>query len=348
MNSAEIRRRFLAFFASAPRNHAIIASAPLVPENDPSVLFNTAGMQPLVPYLLGEKHPAGTRLANFQKCVRTGDIDDIGDNTHATFFEMMGNWSLGDYFKKEAIEWSYELLTDKEMGFGLDPQRLYVTCFEGNDDAPRDDESAQIWRDIFEKNSVSGERIFFLPAKNNWWSPGDNGPCGPDTEMFYDVTGKHAEGLSHMQFLSADDRQEVVEIWNDVFMEYQKKDGKVVGKLAAKNVDTGSGFERVAMVLQGKDNIFDTDIFSPICDRIRSMRDGSAGASDDASTESPTDKKAVRIIADHIRSAVMLISDGVAPANTDQGYVLRRLIRRAVRFADVLNLKPKALFQMSC
>lgn len=351
MNSAEIRRRFLAFFASAPRNHAIIPSAPLVPENDPSVLFNTAGMQPLVPYLLGEKHPKGTRLANFQKCVRTGDIDDIGDNTHATFFEMMGNWSLGDYFKKEAIQWSYELLTDKENGFGLDPQRLYVTCFEGNDDAPRDEESAAIWKEIFDKNCVTGNRIFFLPAKNNWWSPGDNGPCGPDTEMFYDVTGNHASGLSHEEFWDASEtRQDVVEIWNDVFMEFQKKDGKVVGKLAAKNVDTGSGFERVAMVLQGKNNIFDTDIFGPICAAIRAAKTSNAGESadnDKALTETPEQTKAVRIIADHIRTAVMLISDGVLPANTDQGYVLRRLIRRAVRFADVLALKPKALFHIA-
>lgn len=342
MNSSEIRRRFLDFFASNPRNHAILESAPLVPENDPSVLFNTAGMQPLVPYLLGEKHPAGNRLANIQKCVRTGDIDDIGDNTHATFFEMMGNWSLGDYFKKEAIEWSYELLTDQNIGFGLDPQRLYVTCFEGNDDAPRDQESADIWRDIFAKNGVTGERIFFLPAKNNWWSPGDNGPCGPDTEMFYDVTGKHVSGLSHDEFLAADEKQEVVEIWNDVFMEYEKRDGKVIGKLAAKNVDTGSGFERVAMVLQGKDNIFDTDIFAPICQTIRDLKLEKPG-----NERLKDETKIIRIIADHIRSAVMLISDGVIPANTDQGYVLRRLIRRAARFVDMLGLKPKSLFHIA-
>ncbi len=346
MKSSEIRRRFLGFFESSPRNHAIIPSAPLVPENDPSVLFNTAGMQPLVPYLLGSKHPLGTRLANFQKCVRTGDIDEIGDNTHATFFEMMGNWSLGDYFKKEAIEWSYELLTNTEYGFALDPKRLYVTCFEGNEDAPKDEESAQIWRDIFEKNNVPGNRIFFLPAKNNWWSPGDNGPCGPDTEMFYDVSGQHADGtgLTHEQFLAADDKQEVVEIWNDVFMEYEKKDGKVIGKLAAKNVDTGSGFERVAMVLQGKNNIFDTDIFEPICSAIRELVE--VQEKDSMPSESEV-KRAVRIIADHIRTSVMLISDGVLPANSDQGYVLRRLIRRSVRFADMLNLKPKALFQIA-
>jgi alanyl-tRNA synthetase len=257
---------------------------------------------------------------------------------------------LGDYFKTEAIEWSYELLTDTEHGFALDPKRLYVTCFEGNEDAPKDVESAQIWRDIFEKNNVPGNRIFFLPAKNNWWSPGDNGPCGPDTEMFYDVSGLYGDGtgLTHEQFLAADDKQEIVEIWNDVFMEYEKKDGKVIGKLAAKNVDTGSGFERVAMVLQGKNNIFDTDIFEPICSAIRELIEPKEGEL--AVNQTPTEvepKRIVRIIADHIRTAAMLISDGVLPANSDQGYVLRRLIRRSVRFADMLNLKPKALFQIT-
>lgn len=338
MNSTEIRKRFLAFFEK--RGHAILPSAPLVPENDPSVLFNTAGMQPLVPYLLGETHPLGTRLANFQKCVRTVDIDDIGDNTHATFFEMMGNWSLGDYFKKEAIEWSYELLTSKEEGFGLDPQRLYVTCFEGNENAPRDDESADIWRSIFEKNGVTGNRIFFLGAKNNWWTPGDNGPCGPDTEMFYDLTGKHVNGLTHEEYLAADDKQEVVEIWNDVFMEYQAKDGKVVGKLAAKNVDTGSGFERIAMTLQGKNNIFDTDIFGPIMDKVGEF------VSDEVAAQLGEKEtvRAKRIISDHVRTAVMLVSDGVLPSNSDQGYILRRLIRRAVRYADVLGMKNGSLF----
>lgn len=315
-----------------------------MPENDPSVLFNTAGMQPLVPYLLGQKHPQGTRLANFQKCVRTVDIDDIGDNTHATFFEMMGNWSLGDYFKREAIEWSYELLTNKEIGFGLDPQRLYVTCFEGDENAPRDDESANIWREIFEAHGVTGNRIFFLPAKNNWWSAGDNGPCGPDTEMFYDVSGKHAgtNGLTHEEFLAADNAQEVVEIWNDVFMEYEKKDGKVIGKLASRNIDTGSGFERVTMVLQGKDNIFDTDIFGPICEAVREQSNKEGGIKHGDQYE-----KQVRIIADHIRTSVMLIADGVLPANSDQGYILRRLLRRAIRLTDVLELRPRSLFHIA-
>ncbi len=349
MKSSEIRRRFLAFFEKSPRNHAVIASAPLVPENDPSVLFNTAGMQPLVPYLLGEKHPLGTRLVNFQKCVRTVDIEDIGDNTHATFFEMMGNWSLGDYFKQEAIEWSYELLTNKEEGFGLDPQRLYVTCFEGDENAGRDEDSAKIWKDIFEKNNVKGERIYFLGADANWWPAVKkghdtwSGPTGPCTEMFYDVTGKLNEGLSKEGFLAADSKQHVVEIWNDVFMEFKKDNGKIIETLESKNVDTGSGFERVAMVLQNMDNIYDTDIFVPILKKI----DENKSENKDEKGDGLASLKASRIIADHIRTAVMLISDGVLPANTDQGYVLRRLIRRAVRFADVLNLKPKALFQIA-
>lgn len=343
MNSAEIRKRFLGFFEK--RGHAIIPSASLIPENDPSVLFNTAGMQPLVPYLLGEKHPLGTRLANFQKCVRTVDIDEIGDNTHATFFEMMGNWSLGDYFKRDAIQWSYELLTSKEEGFGLDPQRLYVTCFEGNENAPKDEESANIWREIFEKNGVTGERIYFMPAKSNWWSPGDNGPCGPDTEMFYDVTGELNKGMTKDEYMKADDAQKVVEIWNDVFMEYQSKDGKVIGKLSAQNVDTGSGFERVTMVLQGKDNIFDTDIFEPIINKINEfIPETILGAFELRDEKAKELIRSRRIIADHMRTAVMLIADGALPSNTDQGYILRRLIRRAVRYSDSLGMKLSSLF----
>lgn len=338
LTSAEIRAKFLGFFEK--RGHAILPSAPLVPENDPSVLFNTAGMQPLVPYLLGAPHPNGTRLADFQKCVRTNDIDEVGDNTHATFFEMMGNWSLGDYFKKESIAWSFELLTSKTEGFGLDPRRLYVTCFEGDENAPRDEESAGIWKDIFAKAGVEGERIYFMPAKNNWWSPGDNGPCGPDTEMFYDLTGTLTEGMTHAEYLKADDEQKVVEIWNNVFMEYLKKDGKVVSKLASQNVDTGSGFERVTAVIQGKTNIFDTDIFAPIMGKIDEFSTDTIGGVADAAAA----LRSKRIIADHVRTAVMLISDGVLPSNTDQGYILRRLIRRAVRHADLLGMKPSSLF----
>ncbi len=334
MKSDEIRRCFLTFFEK--RGHSILPSASLVPENDPSVLFNTAGMQPLVPYLLGEKHPLGTRLVNFQKCVRTGDIDDIGDNTHATFFEMMGNWSLGDYFKEDAIKWSFELLTSKEEGFGMDPRRLYVTCFEGDENAPRDEESAHIWKSIFEKHTVEGNRIFFKGVKDNWWSPGENGPCGPDTEMFYDVTGTLTNGLTDEEFNQADEKQHIVEIWNDVFMEYVKKDGKVTGKLEKKNVDTGSGFERITMVLQGKDNIYDTDLFAPIMDKISEFTAARPGLEESGRSK--------RIIADHLRASVFLVGDGVIPSNKDQGYVLRRLLRRSVRLADLLKMKHGSLF----
>lgn len=334
MTGHEIRQRFLDFFAK--RDHTIIPSASLVPENDPSVLFNTAGMQPLVPYLMGQAHPtSSTRLADSQKCVRTNDIDEVGDNTHLTFFEMLGNWSLGDYFKKEAITWSYEFLTSKEEGLGLDANRLYVTVFEGDENAPKDEESYSIWKDIFESAGLDpAKRIFFMGAKSNWWSPGDNGPCGPDSEMFYDVSGTLTEGLTKEQFIEADDDQKIVEIWNDVFMEYEKKDGKVVGKLSSKNVDTGSGLERVTAVVQGKDNVFETDLFAPIFEKINSLK-------------TSENKKSERIIADHIRSATFLISDGVSPSNTDQGYILRRLIRRAVRHADAIGIPSGELKNLS-
>ena len=323
MQSHEIRKRFLAFFEK--RGHAVIPSAPLVPQNDPSVLFNTAGMQPLVPYLMGEKHPLGTRLASCQKCVRTGDIEEVGNHKNLTFFEMLGNWSLGDYFKEEAIEWSYTFLTSKEEGLGLDPARLYVTVFEGDEDAPRDLEAVEIW-----KKYIPEHRIYFLPKKNNWWSPGDNGPCGPDTEMFYDVTPEGLGDMTHDEYVAADDAGRVVEIWNDVFMEYEKKDGKVVGKLAQKNVDTGSGLERVTMLMQGKSNVYDTDCFSGTVEKIRELA-------------TRDDEKAVRIVADHIRTSVFMIGDGVVPSNTERGYILRRLLRRAVRFSDVLGIPENSL-----
>ncbi|MES2953528.1 MAG: alanine--tRNA ligase [Patescibacteria group bacterium] len=328
LTSAEIRKRFLDFFAK--RGHAIIPSASLVPENDPSVLFNTAGMQPLVPYLLGQKHPAGKRIADAQKCVRTNDIEEVGDNTHHTFFEMLGNWSLGDYFKKDAIAWSYELITSREEGFGLDPKRLYVTVFEGDETAPRDTESAEIWKSL----GVSDHRIYFLPADKNWWSPGDNGPCGPDTEMYYDVTPEGLGDMTLAQFKKADDKQQVVEFWNDVFMEYEKKDGKVIGKLANKNVDTGAGLERVVALIQGKKTAYETDLFELIMHKLEDFT-------------VLNDIRAKRIIADHIRTAVFLVGDGVVPSNTDQGYILRRLIRRAVRFADSLEMKHGSLYWLA-
>lgn len=328
LTSQEIRDRFLNFFEK--RGHAIIPSASLVPENDPSVLFNTAGMQPLVPYLLGQEHPKGKRLADIQKCVRTNDIEEVGDNTHLTFFEMMGNWSLGDYWKRESINWSYELLTSKEEGFGLDPQRLYVTCFEGDENAPKDEESAEIWKEIFQKNGITGERIYFRPKEKNWWSAGPNGPCGPDTEMFYDLTGELSSGMTLEEYLKADDEQKVVEIWNNVFMQYLSKDGKVVSELPNKNVDTGAGFERMVAVVQGKKSVFETDIFENI---LKEVKDGL----------SISDEKAVRIVVDHIRTATFMISDGVIPSNTEQGYILRRLIRRARYYLSSLGAENKRL-----
>jgi alanyl-tRNA synthetase len=317
MQSDEIRQRFLAFFEK--RGHEVIPSAPLVPENDPSVLFNTAGMQPLVPYLMGEVYPTkATRLVNAQKCVRTGDIDEIGDSTHLTFFEMLGNWSLGDYFKREAIEWSYTFLTSVSEGLGLDPKRLYVTVFEGDENAPRDNVAYETWKKIFESEGLDPDRrIFFMGVESNWWSPGENGPCGPDSEMFYDVTGELNDGLTSDEFVAADERQAIVEVWNDVFMEFEKRDGKVIGKLSQQNVDTGSGLERITAVVQGKDNVFETDLFQPTLDALMEL-----GAS--------ADIRAQRIVADHMRASVFLIADGVLPSNTDQGYVLRRLIRRAL------------------
>lgn len=319
MTSTELRKRFLDFFAK--RGHAILPSSSLVPKNDPSVLFNTAGMQPLVPYLMGEKHPLGTRLASCQKCVRTVDIEEVGNHKNLSFFEMLGNWSLGDYFKEDAIAWSYEFLTSKEEGLALDPSRLYITVFEGDEDAPRDLEAVEIW-----KKYIPEHRIYFLPKENNWWSPGDNGPCGPDTEMFYDVTENGLGDLTHEEYVAADERGDVVEIWNDVFMEYEKRDGKVIGKLSQKNVDTGSGLERITMIVQGKTNVYETDGFKTVMDFIH------------MNSRKPYNLRAARIIADHVRTATFMIGDGVIPGNKDQGYILRRLIRRAAVQADVLGL----------
>lgn len=330
MTSREVRTRFLAFFEK--RGHAIIPSAPLVPENDPTVLFNTAGMQPLVPYLMGRPHPQGDKLADVQKCVRTGDIDDVGDATHLTFFEMLGNWSLGSYFKEDAIKWSYELLTSKDEGFGLDPKRLYVTVFAGDENAPRDDEAARIWESV----GVPRHRIYFKGAHANWWPAVKGkdtwtGPTGPCSEMFYDITPQGLGDLSPEAYDAADEAQKVVEIWNDVFMEYEKKDGVIVGKLAKKNVDTGAGLERISAILQGKSNVFDTDSFAPIMSVAATLT---------------ADLRRQRIIADHIRTAVFLTGDGVIPANTDQGYVLRRIIRRMVFNTDAKRLDRDAVIRL--
>ncbi len=314
MKSEEIRKRFLAFFEK--RGHSILPSSPLVPENDPTVLFNTAGMQPLVPYLMGKPHPQGDKLANIQKCVRTTDIEDVGDNTHLTFFEMMGNWSLGSYFKEEAIKWSYDLLTSKIEGFGLDPKRLYVTVFKGDENSPVDNDAKKFWMEA----GMPENRIYFKDASANWWPAVKGkdtwtGPTGPCSEMFYDLTEKGLGDMTIEQYNKADDEQKVVEIWNDVFMEFEKKDGKIISKLNKKNVDTGAGFERICTVLQGKTNVYDTDLFEEIMNEAGKISDNI---------------KSKRIISDHIRSSIFLISDGVIPGNTDQGYILRRLIRRAV------------------
>jgi alanyl-tRNA synthetase len=334
MKSEEIRKRFLTFFEK--RGHVAIPSASLIPENDPTVLFNTAGMQPLVPYLMGAKHPAGTRIVDVQKCLRTGDIDDVGDNTHATFFEMLGNWSLGDYFKQDAIKWSYELLTSKEGGFGLDVKRLYITVFEGDKNTPKDTEAFEIWKKI----GIAENRIYFKGADSNWWPAVKDeekdrwtGPTGPCSEMFYDVTEKGLGDLSKEEYIKADEAQQVVEIWNDVFMEYEKKEGKIVKKLEQKNVDTGAGLERIASILQKKNSIFSTDLFQPIMEKIDELT---------ISTGHET-QRSKRIVADHIRSSVFIIADGVIPSNTDRGYILRRLLRRAIRYADKIEMKQGSL-----
>jgi len=324
----DVRKRFFNLLTQE-YGHTIIPSASTVPENDPSVLFTTAGMQPLVPYLTGKEHPQGKRLVDIQKCVRTGDIEEVGDDTHNTFFEMMGYWSLGDYGKEQAIKQTYIFMTDPEKGLGLDPERMYVTCFIGNDDAPRDDESSEIWQ----KMGISKNRIYFY-EKENWWAPGDNGPCGPDTEFFYDITEEGLGNMTQEEYEAADEAQQILELCNNVFMAYVKKDGKVIGELPHKNVDMGGGLERMVKVAQGVESAFETDLFLPIIEKLNEYH-----------SEIP--KKDLRIIADHIRSSVILMSDGVRPDNKDQGYILRRLLRRAVRIADRYDISPDQLSQLA-
>ena len=315
--SSDIRSKYLEFFKT--KNHAIIPSAPLVPENDPSVLFNTAGMQPLVPYLLGEPHPLGKRLADVQKCVRTGDIDDVGDDTHLTFFEMLGNWSLGDYFKEESITMSWEFLTSPEW-LGLDPDMISVTVFEGDKNAPRDEESAEIWKKI----GVPDHKIAYLPAEDNWWAAGPTGPCGPDSEIFYWM----GEGKPPKDSNKGSDPDNWMEIWNNVFMQYNRIDEKTLVELPAKCVDTGMGIERCTVTLNKLKSVYETDLFVPTLTKIREM------VGDNSYNE-----KSARIIADQIRSATQMISDGVVPKNIDQGYILRRLIRRAIREAHKMGFE---------
>ena len=312
MKAIEIRNKYLNFFKE--HGHAVIPSASLIPENDPSVLFTTAGMQPLVPYLLGEKHPSGTRLTDYQKCLRTNDIEEVGDNRHLTYFEMLGNWSLGDYFKEESIQMSFDFLT-KELQIPV--EKLSVTVFAGDEDCPRDEVAAECWK----KAGILDGHIYYYGKDDNWWIAGEEGPCGPDTEMFYD-TGKPACGPDCQPSC---DCGKYVEIWNNVFMEYFKsKDGKY-SKLAQRNVDTGLGLERMAMLLQGKETPFDTELFKPVMDKLLELQ--------------KIDKiESRRIIAEHLRSSMMIISDGGRPSNVDRGYILRRLIRRMVRHMNKLQI----------
>lgn len=344
MNADQLRRKYLDFFAS--KGHAIIPSASLVPaETDASTLFTTAGMHPLVPYLLGEEHPGGTRVADVQKCVRTGDIDDVGDNRHLTFFEMMGNWSFGDYFKKESIRWSFEFLTGEEW-LGLDRNRLYVTVFKGGDGIPRDEESISTWKEVFgeaglptgvsEDGKVSSDiRIIPLGADDNFWIAGTTGPCGGDTEMFYDT--RPEEGPLDGDFSTLVDAGRLMEVWNNVFMEFEKKaDGSVVS-LSRKNVDTGMGVERTLVMLEGKRTVFETSLFAPLFSTIATLSGSSEPDAWYASLDD-TSRQSARIVADHARASVFMLGDGVTPSNTDRGYVLRRVIRRMIRHARTLGI----------
>lgn len=332
ITSSQLRTKFLEFFKN--KSHAIIRSSSLIPENDPTVLFTTAGMHPLTPYLLGQKHPQGNRLANVQKCVRTGDIDEVGDNSHLTFFEMLGNWSLEDYFKKESISWSWEFLTSPDY-LGIDKNRLAVSVFAGDEDAPRDEESANLWKQC----GLKADKIFYLPKKNNWWGPaGVTGPCGPDTEIFFvSDAEKCCEECS-----PACDCGKYLEIWNNVFMQYNKQtDGSFV-PLEQKNVDTGMGLERTVAVLNGFGNVYETDAFKGAIILIEKLS-GEKHLQDGVFTRS------IRIVADHLRTAVFMLGDevGVVPGNVDQGYVLRRLIRRATRIAGGLNIKAEGLAEIA-
>ena len=311
MKAIEIRNKYLNFFKK--HGHAVIPSASLIPENDPSVLFTTAGMQPLVPYLLGEKHPVGTRLTDYQKCVRTNDIDEVGDNRHLTYFEMLGNWSLGDYFKEESIAMSYEFLT-KELG--IPSEKISVTCFAGDEDCERDMKVYECWR----KAGIPDERIYFFGKEDNWWIAGEEGPCGPDTEMYYD-TGKPK---CSPECNPACGCGKYIEIWNNVFMEfYKNKNG--YRKLEQKNVDTGLGLERMAMILQGKETPFEIEVFEPVMKKLEKLQ--------------KVDRiESRRIVAEHLRSSIMIINDGGRPSNVDRGYILRRLLRRMTRHMNKLEI----------
>lgn len=322
MEKTNLKDLYINFFVE--NGHVQIPSAPVVPENDPSVLFNTAGMQPLVPYLMGQKHPLGTRLCDYQKCIRTNDLDSIGDKTHHTFFEMLGNWSLGDYFKKESITWSFEFLTKV---LNIPVEKLAVTVFEGNDEVPRDEESANVWKSL----GIPQERISYLDKDNNFWIAGEVGPCGPDTEIFY----WRSEDPVPQKHDPEDERW--VEIWNNVFMQYEKHSDGTVTELPHKNVDTGMGVERTAAILEGVDDNYLTSIWKDVVDKIEEM----------SNTTYAENAKSIRIIADHIRTAVFISGDnsGIKPSNTDQGYILRRLIRRMIRHAKKIGIDLESGFE---
>ncbi|MDD6970841.1 MAG: alanine--tRNA ligase [Treponema sp.] len=331
MNANELRSKYIEFFKS--KNHAVISGQSLIPENDPSVLFTTAGMHPLVPYLLGEKHPAGTRLTDYQKCVRTGDIDEVGDPSHLTCFEMLGNWSLGDYFKKESIAFSYEFLTSPQW-LALDPRKISVTVFAGDENAPRDEEAATFWKE----NGMPEDKIAYLPASDNWWAAGPTGPCGPDTEIFYWV----GEGLPPAGSNKGTDSANWMEIWNNVFMQYNRVDEKTLVPLPKQNVDTGMGLERTNCILQGKTSVYLTEVFQPIIKTIEGLSGYTYGTDDEKD-------KSVRIIADHSRSSVFILGDqkGVTPDRVGAGYVLRRLIRRAVRHGMKLGIEKDFMAEVA-
>ena len=318
MKAIELRNKYLEFFKS--KGHTVISGAPLIPENDPTVLFTTAGMQPLVPYLSGQTHPGGKRLTDYQKCVRTNDIDEVGDNRHLTFFEMLGNWSLGDYFKQESIRYSYEFLTDV---LKIPVEKISVTCFGGDEDAPRDEEAASVWKEC----GIPEERIYFFGKDNNWWGPaGQTGPCGPDTEMFYDTGAKPCSPNCDPSC----DCGKYIEIWNNVFMQYDKKEDGSFEPLKQKNVDTGMWLERMTFLLQNKKDVFETELFLPIMNKVKEL-------------SKLVNEESLRIIADHMRSSSFLICDGVVPSNLGQGYILRRIIRRMIRHMRKIEFNMESI-----
>lgn len=330
LTANELRQKYIDFFVS--KGHTQISGASLIPENDPTVLFTTAGMHPLVPYILGAEHPAGKRLVDYQKCIRTGDIDCVGDPHHLTCFEMLGNWSLGGYFKKEAINFSFEFLTQV---LGLDIDKLSVTVFEGDDEVPRDDEAAGTWKSL----GIPEERIYFMPREDNWWGPaGETGPCGPDSEMFID-TGRPACGPDCKPGCKCG---KYFEIWNDVFMQYKKESDGTYVPMDRKCVDTGMGIERTIAILQGKKSVYETEVFQPIIKGVNKLSGVTYGEDEDKDIS-------IRIISDHVRTSVFILGDqkGVAPSNVGQGYILRRLIRRAVRHARKLGIEGKFLGELA-